>query len=294
MIPERIRERFYCREPVFSFEFFPPKNTKGEEALREALRLLAPLAPTFVSVTYGAGGATRTRTREIVCSLQQEYGLTVMAHVACLGHSAAEVRQILEEYAAHGIRNILALRGDPPRGETEWKLVMGGPQHASEVVRMAAEMGGFAIGVAGYPEKHPEAPTLEADIERLREKVAAGADFVITQIFFDNDVYFDFVSRARRAGVRVPILPGVMPVTRAGQIEHFHKLCGCAIPETLVRHLAACGSNEARMQEIGLAYCAAQCADLLRRGAPGIHFFTLNQSRACHTIYAALNAMGLW
>ncbi|MCX7935223.1 MAG: methylenetetrahydrofolate reductase, partial [Planctomycetota bacterium] len=264
MIPERIRERFYRREPVFSFEFFPPKTAQGEADLRLALRHLAPLAPTFVSVTYGAGGATRHRTREIVCSLQREYGFAVMAHVACLGHSHAEVRRLLEEYAAHGIRNILALRRDPPRSATEWQPVMGGPQHAIEVVKIAAEMGCFAIGVAGYPEKHPEAPSLAVDIERLRDKVAAGADFVITQIFFDNDVYFDFVQRARRAGVKVPILPGVMPVTRVGQIERFHQLCGCTIPQTLVRHLAACGSDEARVQEVGLAYCAAQCADLLR------------------------------
>jgi methylenetetrahydrofolate reductase (NADPH) len=294
MITARIKERFYRREPVFSFEFFPPKTDKGEAALRRAIEALVPLNPTFVSVTYGAGGGTRDKTRDIVRSIRKDYGLSVMAHVTCVGHTADEVRALLQEYADHGIENVLALRGDPPRGDVEWKLVMGGPEHAIDVVRIARAMGRFSVGVAGFPEKHPQAPSPEEDIRRLREKVEAGADFVITQLFFDNDLYFDFVSRARKAGVTVPILPGLMPVTRVGQIEKFTELSGCTIPQALQRHLAACGNDEARVQEVGLAYCSAQCADLLRRGAPGLHFFTLNQSRACHTIYAALNALGFW
>lgn len=294
MITSRIKERFYRREPTFSLEFFPPKNEKGEEALREALAELAPLDPTFVSVTYGAGGSTRERTKEIVCSLKQDYGLTAMAHVTCIGHTLAEVRGLLEDYAQAGVSDILALRGDPPRGDTEWKLVFGGPEHAIDVVRMAKAMGAFSIGVAGFPEKHPEAHDLDSDLHYLLAKVQAGADFVVTQLFFDNDAYFNFVSRARRLGITVPIIPGIMPITRAGQIERFTAMCNCWIPDRLARHIAQCGDDENRVQEIGLAYCSAQCADLLRRGAPGIHFYTLNKSRACQTVYAALNALGLW
>jgi len=294
MISARLRERFYRREPVFSFEFFPPKTAKGEAALREALRDLVPLRPDFVSVTYGAGGGTREATRRIVGAIRRDFGLQVMAHLTCVGHTEEEIRDLLAGYAAEGIENLLALRGDPPRGAVEWKLVLDGPKHAVDVVRLARAAGGFCIGVAGFPEKHPEAPDAAEDLRRLREKVEAGAEFVVTQLFFDNDLYFEYVRRARKAGVTVPILPGVMPVTRAGQIERFTELSGCTIPEALLRHLAECGADEARVEGIGLAYCAAQCADLLRRGAPGIHFFTLNQSRACHTVYAALHAMGLW
>jgi methylenetetrahydrofolate reductase (NADPH) len=294
MIRSRIRERLYRRQPVFSFEFYPPKTEKGEAALRRALEELAPLGPDFVSVTYGAGGSSREKTRDIVCSMKEDYGLSAMAHLTCLGHSHDEVRALLSDYARHGITDILALRGDPPRADAPWQLVEGGPRYAVELIRIAREAGWFGVGVAGFPEIHPEATDLETDLRFLREKVEAGADFVITQLFFDNDVYFDFVRRARRAGVTVPIIPGVMPVSKAGQMEKFRELSGCTLPERLIRHIDACGEDENRIREIGLAYGAAQCADLLDRGAPGIHFYTLNQSRACHTIYTALHTMGLW
>lgn len=294
MLLHRIQERLYHAQPIFSFEFFPPKTEKGEAELLEAIRALAPLKPDFVSVTYGAGGSTRERTRRLVSQIQRDFGLTVMAHLTCVGHTMEDLEHLLSAYAREGITNILALRGDPPRGSAEWKLILGGPEHAIDVVRLAKKFAIFSIGVAGFPEKHPEAPTMEEDLRHLREKVEAGADFVITQLFFDNDCYFDYVRQARAMGVTVPIIPGVMPITRVGQIERFHELSGCRIPEILVRHLAECGEDEERVQEIGLAYCAAQCADLLRRGAPGIHFYTLNRSRACLTVYAALHALGYW
>lgn len=294
MITSCIKEKLYRREPVFSFEFFPPKTEKGEEALRESLDDLKPLGPTFVSVTYGAGGTTRGKTREIVRSIQQRHGLSVMAHITCLGHTHEELKRILMDYAEHGITNLLALRGDPPRPGAEWTEISGGPQHAAEVVQLAKKIGCFSVGVAGFPEKHPEAPDRQSDLKYLKQKVDAGADFVITQLFFDNDAYFDYVAQARRAGVNVPIIPGVMPVTRRGQLQKFLEFSGGKMPEILRRHIEDCGGDDELAQEIGLAFCAGQCVDLLRRGAPGIHFYTLNKSRACHTVYAALHAMGFW
>jgi methylenetetrahydrofolate reductase (NADPH) len=289
-----IKHKLNSREPLFSFEFFPPKTEKGEAAMRESLRELVPLKPSFVSVTYGAGGSTREKTRRIVKSIQDEHCLDVVAHITCYGHTYDDIRRLLAEYREAGISNFLALRGDPPREEANWRLTDNGPQHAIELVKMCKEMGDVSVGVAAFPDKHPEAPDLQTDLKFLKEKVEAGADFVITQLFFDNDRYFHLVHHAREEGVSVPIIPGIMPITKVGQIEKFLELSACSIPKKLVAHLEEHGHDEQRVQEIGLAYCASQCVDLLRRGAPGIHFYTLNQSRACHTVYAALHAMGMW
>ncbi len=294
MIGHRIMERMYRREPVFSFEFFPPKTEKGEAALFESIRLLAPLKPDYVSVTYGAGGSTREKTHRWVCSIQEEFNIHAMAHLTCMGHTHEEIRNLLIQYAASGITNILALRGDPPKSDADWKLVENGPEHAVELVKMARSAGVFSVGVAGFPEKHPESATMEDELKYLRQKVDAGADFVITQLFFDNDEYFAYVDQARKIGVTIPIIPGIMPITMPGQVTRFRELSGCKIPASLEAHISECGEDESQVQEIGLAYCAAQCADLLRRGAPGIHFYTLNKSRACHTIYSALRALGFW
>lgn len=292
MISTTLRDRLYHRQPVFSFEFFPPKTAAGEAALLETVRELAPMQPDFVSVTYGAGGSTREKTHALVLEIRRRFHLQVMAHMTCMGHTHDEVRALLRAYAEQGITDILALRGDPPRSDQEWTLVEEGPAHAIDLVRMAREMGGFSIGVAGFPEKHPEAPTLDEDVRHLRTKVDAGADFVVTQLFFDNDPFFDYVRRARREGITIPILPGIMPITRIPQIERFQALSGCHIPPDLIAELMRHDGDEARVEAIGLAYCAAQCADLLRRGAPGIHFYTLNQSRACQTVFHALQALG--
>lgn len=294
MITSRIKEKLYRREPVFSFEFFPPKTEKGEESLHRALEKLVPVDPTFVSVTYGAGGSTREKTREIVRTIQSRYGLTTMAHLTCVGHTHEEIRALLADFRDHGIADILALRGDPPAPDADWGPVENGPQHAVEVVKLAREFGVNSVAVAGFPEVHPEAPSLDHDLTYLKEKVDSGADFIVTQLFFNNDTYFDYVRRARRLGITVPILPGIMPVTGVKQIKRFQELSGCIIPDRFMEHLKEYGDDDTRVQEIGLAYCAAQCVDLLRRGAPGIHFYTLNKSRACYTVYAALHALGLW
>lgn len=292
LISTTLRDRLYHRQPVFSFEFFPPKTPAGEHALLETVRELAPMAPDFVSVTYGAGGGTREKTHRLVLEIRRRFHLQVMAHMTCVGHTQEEVRSLLQSYQEGGITDILALRGDPPRPDQSWSLVEGGPSHAIDLVRMAKGMGGFSIGVAGFPEKHPEAPTLETDLGYLREKVDAGADFVVTQLFFDNDPFFDYVRRARRMGITVPVIPGIMPITAIAQIGRFQALSGCFIPQGLIDELRRHEGDPARVEAVGLAYCAAQCADLLRRGAPGIHFYTLNQSRACQTVFHALQALG--
>ena len=293
MIFNQIKDRLYRGLPVFSFEFFPPKTEKGEESLFEALEKLVGMRPDFVSVTYGAGGTTKEKTRRIVLTIKERFKLEVMPHLTCVGHTREELQQMLEEYAQNNITNVLALRGDPPKGVQDWQPVPGGPEHAEDIVRMAHQAGAFSVGVAGFPEKHPEAPDLETDLKYLRAKMDAGADFIITQLIFDNDLYSDYVSKARRLGVTIPIIPGIMPVTKIEQLEKFRELAHCYIPPELEKALRTC-VDERQIEEVGLAYCAAQCADLLRRGAPGIHFYTLNQSRACTTIHAALQALGYW
>ncbi len=293
MIYNQIKERLYRGLPVFSFEFFPPKTEDGVDALYETLEELVPMKPDFVSVTYGAGGSTKEKTHRIVMAIKDKFKLEVMPHLTCVGHSHDEIQQMLEEYAASGISNVLALRGDPPKGIDEWKPVEGGPAHAVDIVKMAHNAGVFSVGVAGFPEGHPEAVSFGKDIEYLAQKVRAGADFVITQLFFDNALFLDYVSKARRAGVTIPIIPGIMPVTRISQLEKFKELSGCYIPPELKKALSKC-KDDRQVEEVGLAYCAAQCADLLRSGAPGIHFYTLNKSRACTTVHAALQALGYW
>ena len=293
MIYNIIKERLYRRQAVFSFEFFPPKTEAGEKSLCATLEKLAPLHPDFVSVTYGAGGSTREKTRRIVLDIKERFGLEVMPHLTCVGHTLNEISAMLDEYTAHGITNVLALRGDPPRDQPGWQNVPGAPEHAIELVRLAQGKGTFSVGVAGFPEKHPQAPTAASDIAFLKAKMDAGAAFVITQLFLDNNFYFNYIAQARQAGVTIPIIPGIMPVTKRGQLEKFRDMCGCHIPASLENAVNAC-DTDAEVQETGLAYCAAQCADLLRGGAPGIHFYTLNQSHACVTANAALQALGYW
>jgi methylenetetrahydrofolate reductase (NADPH) len=291
----RIDEIIATRaEPVFSFEFFPPKTEDGEHNLQNALRELGPLEPSYVSVTYGAGGSTRDRTIEIVKSLKDEHGLEAMAHLSCVGTTQEELRDILDEVRDAGIDNVLALRGDPPQGETEWRPHPGGLHYSTELAKLIREHYDLCIGAACFPEVHPEAIDLAHDLKFLKEKVAAGATFLITQLFFDNRLYFDFVDEARAAGIQAPIIPGIIPVTNVDQIKRFTQMCGASIPAPLLEQLELRREDADAVIQFGVAYATLQCADLLARGAPGIHFYTLNKSPATRAILSALRTLRPW
>jgi methylenetetrahydrofolate reductase (NADPH) len=280
--------------PAFSFEFFPPRTTQGEQNLYRALSELRVLEPAFVSVTYGAGGSTRQKTLEIVKRIKDEWGLEAMAHFTCVGADVAELRGTLDEMRAAGIENVLALRGDPPAGEQEWTKTEGGLEYSRELVELINADYPFAIGAACFPETHIHATSPEDDLRHLAEKVVAGVDFLITQLFFDNAYYFDFVSRARAAGITVPIIPGIMPITRVGQIERMAEMCGSAIPDPLRGELHARGEDLEAVLDFGVAYATLQCSELLAAGAPGIHFYTLNRSPATRAILSALKLARPW
>ena len=280
--------------PVFSFEFFPPKTPEGVETLYETIRTLAPLEPGYVSVTYGAGGATRDGTVEISTTIKRKHGIETMAHLSCVGETVDKLREILTRLDEGGIENILALRGDPPRGEKEFKPPEGGLTSSSELAALISREFDFGIGGACFPEVHPEAPSLEADIDFLRTKVDAGATFLITQLFFDNQAYWDFVPAARKAGIDVPIIAGIMPITSYAQIQRFCRLCAAVIPDPLGEAMEALGGDEEAEAELGIAYAARQCEELLAGGAPGLHFYTLNKAPATRAILAALKASKPW
>jgi methylenetetrahydrofolate reductase (NADPH) len=290
----RIPEILAGRGPVFSFEFFPPKTDAGERNLFDALEELRKLEPAFVSVTYGAGGSTRERTIQIVKSIKERYGLEAMAHFTCVGATVPELRATLDEMARAGIENVLALRGDPPAGEETWTKTEGGLEYSRELVELISAGYPFAIGAACFPETHIHASSPEDDLEHLAEKVRAGVDFLITQLFFDNSFYFDFVKRARALGIDVPIIPGIMPITRVGQIERMAAMCGSAIPAGLRREMHARAEDDEAVLDFGVAYATLQCAELLAAGAPGIHFYTLNRSPATRAILSALKLTRPW
>lgn len=290
----RISEALERQRPFFSFEFFPPRTDEAHAHLLETAATLRELRPAFVSVTYGAMGSTRARTIGVSKQIQNDIGLTVMAHVTCVGSSRADLRATLNEIEAAGIENVLALRGDPPRDASEFVTPAGGFSHASDLAAMIGRNYHFCIGGACYPEKHIEAASLEDDLHNCKRKVDAGAAFLITQLFFDNDRYFAFVDRARAAGITVPILPGVMPITNFEQIQRFTAMCGATIPPKLLAELAARRDQPKAVEELGVAYATLQCTDLLRRGAPGIHFYTLNKSPATRAIVSALLAATAW
>jgi methylenetetrahydrofolate reductase (NADPH) len=290
----RIDDILAADGPSFSFEFFPPQTETGEANLYKALAELRTLKPSFVSVTYGAGGSTRGKTIEIVKRLREEYGLEAMAHFTCVGATVAELRGILDEMRLAGVDNVLALRGDPPAGEELWSKTDGGLEYSRELVELISTDYPFAIGAACFPETHIHAASPESDLEHLVEKVDAGVDFLITQVFFDNAVYFDFLTRARAAGITVPILPGIMPITRVGQVERMAKLCKASIPSGLRRELHARGEDLEAVLDFGVAYATLQCSELLAAGAPGIHFYTLNRSPATRAILSALKLAKPW
>jgi methylenetetrahydrofolate reductase (NADPH) len=285
----RIRDLFHRNEPVFSFEFFPPKTEQGERALLKTIARLRELEPSFVSVTYGAGGSTQDKTLEIVSRVKHEFGIEAMAHLTCVGHDRDEIASILDRIQACGIENVLPLRGDPPQGESAFVRPENGFGYASELVHFIRERGyPFCLAGAGYPEGHIECRDLELDLAHLVEKVRAGVDVVITQLFFDNADYFTFVKRARKAGITLPIVPGIMPITNVAQIERITRMCGSRIPDDLRTRMRAVENDEDAVNEIGIEYSTKQCRELLSGGAPGIHFYTLNKSPATAAILAEL------
>ena len=290
----RIDEILRERRPVFSFEFFPPKTDEGHANLRATLDALRADSPDFVSVTYGALGSTRDRTIDIVKWIKQDLGIEAMAHFTCVGATREELQETLAEIEAAGVENVLALRGDPPAGEEEWTPTPGGLLYSTELIELLREHFGFAVGAAAFPEVHPEAASPESDLEFLKAKQDAGAGFFITQLFYDNEYYFDFCARARDAGIAVPIIPGVMPVTSFRNIKRITELCKSEIPEPFERELEAREADDGAVQDLGVAYATLQCVDLLARGAPGIHFYTLNRSPATRAILAALRAAKPW
>ena len=285
----KIKELFDRGNPVFSFEFFPPKDEAGITSLMETVKNLQDLHPSFVSVTYGAGGSTRRKTIEITKRIKQELGIEAMSHLTCVGHSRDEISAILDEIETAGIENIMTLRGDAPRGEAHFVPHPDGFGHANELVTfIRSQKPAFCLGVAGYPEGHPEASSKEADLTNLKRKVDAGANFIVTQLFFDTRDYFDLTERAQAVGIRLPVVPGIMPITDVAQIKRFTQMCGAKIPPALLAELETVDGNKEAVVEIGIRYSTAQCESLLKNGAPGIHFYTLNKSTSTRTILSNL------
>ncbi len=288
----RIDELHDRGKPVFSFEFFPPKADDGAAGLlRAAAELKSLVAPDFVSVTYGAGGSTRERTLELVTKIQRELGLTAMAHLTCVGHSVDEIREVVGGLVGGGIDNVLALRGDPPKGEKRFVPAPGGFAYASELAEFLEENYQLGIGGACYPEAHPESPSAEEDLRWTLHKVRSGTAFLITQLFFDNADYFGYVERARAAGIDVPITPGIMPITNVGQVKRFTEMCGARIPAELLARLDHYENDPASVMATGIEHAIAQARELLERGAPGVHFYTLNKSQATRSILAAIRRL---
>ncbi len=281
-------------EPVFSVEFFPPKTPAGEQNLYEAIARLKGLDPAYVSVTYGAGGSTRDKTIEIVSRIRDEFGLEAMAHFTCVSATTDELRATLDRMAELGFDNVLALRGDPPAGQEEWTKTEGGLEYSRELVELIRGGYGFSVAAAAFPETHIDATSPEDDLRHLKEKVDAGVDFLVTQLFFDNAAYFDFIERARAIGIDVPIIPGILPITNIAQLERITSLCGAVIPEPLRRELDARADEPEAVEDFGVAYATLQCSELLAGGAPGIHFYTLNRSPATRAILGALRLSRPW
>jgi methylenetetrahydrofolate reductase (NADPH) len=290
----RINELLARQRPVFSVEFFPPKSDEGVKQLYDTVEALKPLEPDYVSVTYGAGGATRDGTVEAAERIKTEYGLEVMAHLSCVGETQEGLAGILDRFAAIGIENVLALRGDPPRGEIEFTPPADGLSSAADLTGFITERHDFAIGGACFPEVHPEAESLEGDLTYLKTKVDAGAKFLITQLFFDNRVYFGFVAAAREIGIDVPIIPGVIPIASFGQVSRICQLCDATIPPELAAAMDELGGDPDAEALFGVAYAAQQCEELLAAGAPGIHFYALNRAPATRAVLAALRASRPW
>jgi methylenetetrahydrofolate reductase (NADPH) len=286
---EKLHDLIQAGRPSISFEFFPPKDDTGERVLWEAIRRLEPLNPTFVSVTYGAGGSSRDRTTRITQRIAQDTTLTPMAHLTCVGASRAELRRVIAEYAAAGVRNVLAIRGDPKDGpRAPWTPHPEGLDYAVDLVRLIRELGRFSIGVAAFPDVHPASADFDADARVLAMKAAAGAQFAITQMFFTADDYFRLVERAAAYGSTMPIIPGIMPVTNVKQINRIAELSGVALPAPVVERLHAVADDPVAVRAVGVEIATELSERLLAGGAPGLHFITMNRSTATLDVFSGL------
>jgi methylenetetrahydrofolate reductase (NADPH) len=281
------------RGSSLSFEFFPPKDKAGEDKLFESIKKLETLNPTFVSVTYGAGGSMLKNTRHVISRLETEMSLITMPHLTCIDQSRQELKAILEDYKRLGVENILALRGDPPAGTEKFVSPKNGFCHAKDLVELIVSMSAFSIAVAVYPEGHCESPNLEMDMAYTKEKIQAGADFAMTQMFFDNKYFYDFLDRSMRAGIQVPIIPGIMPITDFGKIRGFAEKCGATIPDHIIKRFEKITSNAEETKKLGIEVATEQCADLLEHGINHIHFYTLNRSATVIQIVKNLNLQKL-
>jgi methylenetetrahydrofolate reductase (NADPH) len=275
--PSSIKSIFEEKKKLFSVEFFPPKDEAGGQRMLETASLIQPHRPDFVSITYGAGGGTRATTMRYAKILREEHGFEVMPHLTCVGHTRDELLEILEDFAQAGFGNVMALRGDPPKGETKFQTVPGGLSYGSDLVSLIREnFPDFGIGVGGYPEKHPEAPNNQIDLANLKTKVEAGADFITTQLFFDNQVYFDFVKQCEATGITIPILPGLLPVLSLGQVRRFCAMCEARLPTRLEKSLEA--AEQENQPAVGTQWAGEQVKGLLKGGSPGFHLYALNKS----------------
>lgn len=288
----KISHMLATGRPAISFEFFPPKTTEGYRTLAESIAELKPLNPSFVSITYGAGGSTRQKTIELVSQIKKNLLIEAAAHLTCVGHTRDEIKGILQELGRNGIENIIALRGDPPKGKEKFEAVAGGFRYASELVSFIRSGFPFSLGVAGYPEKHVEATSLEDDLSHLKDKVDAGGDFIITQLFFNNADFFRFKERLTAKGIKAPVIAGLMPITNFDQIKRFTQLCGASIPDDLRKKLEAADGDEEKVAQVGIDHAVAQCRELLDKKVSGIHFYTLNRSRATREVFSTLKKEG--
>ncbi len=277
----------YGKKFVVSFEIFPPKTPAGDTNLWRELKLLSAHKPDFVSVTYGAGGSTRTKTLEIALKVRNEFSITPIVHFTCVNAGKEDIRSYISEVKNHGIENIMALRGDPPLGETKFTPHPDGFRHADELIEFLHEIGDFTIAAAGYPEVHTEALSMEDDIINLKKKQDAGAGFIITQLFYDNNAFYSFMDRAVKAGITIPVIPGIMPITTKSQIDHLVELSGTKIPSDLMDRLNRCSSKEEEA-EAGLEFSIRQCTELKDWGIKGLHIYTMNKSNPVTSIMKAL------
>jgi methylenetetrahydrofolate reductase (NADPH) len=290
-----IQQRLTEAKPVISIEFFPPKSDDSAGQLLKTAERLRAFNPDFASITYGAGGSTRSRTLKYARSLHEDYGYTVMPHLTCVGHSRDDLKQIIAEFKSAGLSQIMALRGDPPKGESDFTPHPDGLSYANELVALIQEVyPECTLGVAGYPEKHPEATSAAIDLTNLKRKVDAGAHFVTTQLFYDNQLYFDFVENCQRAGIQTPILPGLMSIISRNQALRFCEMCGTSIPPELDAQLLAAGDDPAAVEAVGIEWTYQQARELLQRGAPGLHLYILNRAAPTEALMQRLQRDGFY